>query len=224
VRLRDNFLKLTIDGETVQAAAEVGLPQFESFLQGLSVLYGQIFSANLLSAEDESGNPKSFQLGPRKLELFKTTVYNFADLQKKVEKAAYWATHGDAAARKALFYSEHAALLRQFSETLPVDSPHASFSRALAFLQLFKALTALVGDPSSDPDYQSRFRRLGLPSDFWLSRAKPLYNVRNDEDVAHYSHAMPKNMDFYQQYGDAMAIFREALDAYVKWCEGPDVR
>jgi hypothetical protein len=59
------------------------------------------------------------------------------------------------------------------------------------FLQLFKALVVLVGEPGVDSDYQRRARHLDLPADFWQSRVKPLYDVRNDEDVAHYRLAEP---------------------------------
>ena len=106
-------------------------------------------------------------------------------------------------------------MLQEFSETHPLSSPHAAFSRALAFLQLFKALTAIVGDPSSDRDYQSRCRKLGLPKDFWQTKAKPLYEIRNDDDVAHYSHSFPEPGAFLTQYSQAVVVFREALSAHM---------
>lgn len=215
--LRDNFLELTTDAESAQAAVESSRPHLESFLQSLTVLYGQLFTASILSAEDDKGEPKQVHVTRRSQQLFRATVYNLGELKNKVETAAEWVSYGDDATRKSLFYAEHAALLRQFSETLPFESPHAAFSRALAFLQLFKALTALIGDPSSDKDYQSRFRRIGLPADFWTNRAKPLYNVRNDADVAHYSHEMPDASAFLDQYGAALGAFRDALAAHVQW-------
>lgn len=213
--VRDNFLDVTVDAADAQQAAGTVLLHLESLLQGMSVLFGQLFSANLLVVEDERGNPQKMRLTPHKIQLFKATVFNIGELAKRLDTAAAWAKYGDDRTRKALFYSEHAALLSQFADTLPVDSPHVAFSHAMAFLQLFKALTTLLGDPSVDRDYQSRFRRLGLPPDYWNQRAKPLYTVRNDDDVAHYSRDMPDARTFREQYGAAMNVFREVLDAHV---------
>jgi hypothetical protein len=215
-KLRDNFLDLTVEAADARQATKVVLPHVDSLLQGMSVLFGQLFSASLLLVEDEAGEPQDIRLSLRRLELFKATVYNIDELASKFETAATWAKYGDDATRKALFYSEHAALLSQFADTLPSDSPHAAFSHAMAFLQLFKALTTLLGDPSVDRDYQSRFRRLGLPPDYWNHRAKPLYKVRNDDDVAHYSREMPDAQTFREQYGAAMSVFREALEAHIR--------
>lgn len=80
---------------------------------------------------------------------------------------------------------------------------------------MFKALTAIVGDPSSDRDYQSRCRKLGLPKTFWQEKAKPLYDIRNDDDVAHYTHTLPEPGAFLGRFSQAVAVFRESLTAYM---------
>ena len=212
---RDNFVELTIQASDPQQAADTALAEVEALLQALSVLFGQRFSARTLSVDDERGVPQSIRTKTQKVELFKLTVYDTVQLGKRIEQATRWICQADVATRKALFYAEHAALLAEFADSLP-PGPHSAFSRALAFLQLFKALTTLIGDPSSDRDYQSRCRRLGLPADFWVNRAKPLYLVRNDEDVAHYSHSMPTGLEFFDHYSSALKVLTEVLDAQAR--------
>lgn len=215
VSLSDNFLHVTAAGADAQNAADCVVPYTDLLVQSLTALYGQRFSASFLSVEDDRGFPQRVLIGPSTRQLFRATIYNTQEVAERVGTAATWAASVDAVAQKALFYFEHACLLQEFSETLPLSSPHAVFSRALAFLQLFKALTAIVGDPSSDRDYQSRCKRLGLGKDFWQVKAKPLYDIRNDDDVAHYSHAFPEPGAFLAQYAQAVVVFREALSAHM---------
>lgn len=214
--INDNFLEVITDAETAQIATDRVLPYLDLFLQSLSSMYGDRFLASLLSTEDAHGVPQAAWTGPKAVQLFQATFFNTEELQERVTVAANWAAISDTAAKKALFYFEHACLVNEFAQTLPLTSPHAAFSRALAFLQLFKALTSIVGDPSSDRDYQSRCKRLGLAKDFWQVKARPLYEIRNDEDVAHYSHNFPEPDAFLAKYSQAVSVFREALDAHMK--------
>lgn len=217
----DNFLEVIANAENVQLAADRALSYVDLLTQALTSMYGGLFSASLLSAEDSNGVPQPVQAGPKAIQLFQAIFFNIDELRERVATAALWATVADAAAKKALFYFEHACLVKEFSDTLPPTSHHSAFSMALAFLQLFKALTAIIGDPSSDRDYQSRFRRLGLARDFWEAKVRPLYDVRNEEDVAHYSHEFPDPHAFRAKYVEAISVFREAFMAYMTTLEAP---
>jgi hypothetical protein len=53
------------------------------------------------------------------------------------------------------------------------------------FLQYWKALATIVGDPSRDPDHQSRPKGLGLGRQFFRHQVAPLHNLRNSFGVAH---------------------------------------
>lgn len=212
----DNFLELIINhAEHVQDATDKTLSFIDLLLQSLSSLYGERFFYTLLSVEDANGIPQPLQTKHLQIQIFQATFYNIDELKERFIQATEWALAADKIVKKALFYFEHACLLNEFSQTLPAMSPHASFSRALAFLQLYKALTSIVGDPSSDKDYQSRCRKIGLAKDFWQLKVKPLYDVRNDEDVAHYSHSIPEPGAFHAKYFEAVTVFREAIGAYM---------
>ena len=217
--LRDNFLTVELRGTNPQLAAENAYASVRKFLQALSLLEKNRFEATLLSFDDANGKAQQVHLELRKLTSLDISIYNTQELAEKVKAAAAWAEMKDQASEKALFYYEHASLLYEFSRTLPFRSPHATLSRAMAFLQLFKALTSLIGDPSSDKDYQSRAKKIGLAPDFWKDKAKPLYEIRNDSDVAHYSKSMPEPHAFLEAYEQAVEVFTEALRAHIAYLE-----
>ena len=156
--------------------------------------------------------------------MFSAVIYNTNELAGRLETAFRWTVRVDDRARKALLYGEHGFLLSEFAQTLPLMSAHASFSWGMAFLQLFKALTTILGEPGTDKDYQRRATRLGLPSDFWSTRVKELYSVRNDDDVAHYSLELPDDRGvMVGRFGQPASIFKDALAAYISTLPDPTV-
>jgi hypothetical protein len=101
-------------------------------------------------------------------------------------------------------------------QTLLPDGTNSGFQVvATAFLQMFKALVTIVGEPGVDGDHQQRAKRLGLGADFWVSRVKPLYKIRNESDVAHYSLRTNDFSAAHAQFIAASVVFRDALTAYV---------
>lgn len=212
--LRDNFLELALVASDMQSAVSLGESYAASLARGLSVMHRERFSTEFLSVEGDAGNVHgpSPQSNPT---LLRVTSYHIPELNDRFLQASEWAVSFDTRACKALFYFEHACLLNEFAQSLPFAGPHAAFSRALAFLQVYKALTSIIGDPSSDRDYQSRCKRLGLGKDFWSERAKPLYVVRNQSDVAHYSEFLPEPGAFLETYAQACIVFAEAFTGHM---------
>ena len=211
----DNFLAVSVDAPDAKAAYDAARTFAELFGQALSVQFGMRFGAEFLFLEDDQGLP---QRVPKSYHVpFGATWYNLALTRDRLGIAFRWAIAADDRSRKAMLYFDHACLLADFAWTLPLTGPHATFSYALAFLQLFKALVAIVGEPGVDRDYQRRAVDLGLSTDFWSSRVKPLYLIRNDEDVAHYSLQPPEPGAFLSHFRDAAGVFKEALSAYFKW-------
>jgi hypothetical protein len=212
--LRDNFLKLDLEALSAQDAVQAGVSYAKSVMQALSVMHRERFSAEFMSIEDSLGNVQR-PGAPLNSNLLNITNYHIGELNQRFVEVVQWAGIIDARAKKALFYFEHACLLNEFSQSLPFSGPHAAFSRSLAFLQVFKALTSIIGDPSSDKDYQSRCKRLGLGKDFWPKKAQPLYLVRSQKDVAHYSESLPEMGAFLELYGQACIVFGEAFSAHM---------
>lgn len=211
----DNFLSVLIKALTAQEATNQALVFVGRMCQALSAQHGVRFWFSFISAENSSGTPQQVHSGPISINLFNVTVYNTSELKAKIETACHWADAADTIAEKALQYYEHACLLQEFSHSHSPLSVNSGFSQALAFLQLFKALTAIVGEPGTDKDYQRRSKALGLQSDFWQVKVKPLYLVRCEDDVAHYSHNLPAPGQFLNIFSQASSVFNEALAAHI---------
>ncbi len=212
---RDNFVSVQIESPTAQEAFDEAERLLERVAQCLGVQVGQRVHVTLESFEDDAGLPHPAYVR-KTVPLFSATVYNLLQLSRQLDAAVKWAGIADDRAKKALFYFEHAQLLEGFSKTLALHSPHAAFSMATAFLQMFKALVTIIGEAGVDSDYQRRAKQMGLGNDFWSSRVQPLYRVRNDSDVAHYSLLTPDPMEAHRRFNEASGVFRDVLAAYMR--------
>lgn len=212
--LHDNYLHLSLSRDTIEEAHSAAADFIGLFCQTLSVQIGLRFHSTLLHIEDELGSPKQY-IREHQLALGEVGWFNIIDLARQSATAFSWARVVDERLRKTFLYFEHACLLREFSQTLPPFSPHAAFSRGVSFLQLFKALTVILGEPHTDHDYQRRFRKFGLPRRFWAQKIDPLFRIRNDEDVAHYRLERPDPMAFNDHFGSASRVLNEVIRAYV---------
>jgi hypothetical protein len=188
--------------------------QIENVMRLLSVLHGERFDAEVLSVLDGKGVPLPTlpaRSGPR----FQATFYSLSTLSDRIQKCVAWSETMDERAGRAILYFEHACLLKEHADTMPSTSWNAAFSRSMAFLQLFKALTALIGDPQVDRDYQVRCQRIGLPKNYWRERVKPLYLIRSDRDVAHHSHMPHQTAEFLDHFSKALQVLQEVLESHM---------
>lgn len=222
--LRDNFLTASIDAENDRAFERPVLTAVELFIQALGVQHGHRFSALFLQAEDSTGRQLALSESLSVEIKFQFTTYNIQEISERATTAANWVNCADERMKKALFYFDHSCLLDEFAGTLPMGDRHASLSRSMAFLQLFKAITAILGDPSRDRDYQRRARQIGLERDFWAKRAKPLYRIRNDEDVAHYTNKFPEMGDYISHSERAKALLLDVLRSYSSYLDRDNSR
>jgi hypothetical protein len=55
---------------------------------------------------------------------------------------------------------------------------------SLRFLQYWKALTTIIGD-QTDPRFQSKYKNIGLPREFFRQTVRRLKELRDNHDVAH---------------------------------------
>ena len=146
--------------------------------------------------------------------MFRGTMYNLADLRTGIAHAFSLATTVDRPLDKALAYFENALLLRDLALRVGFASIHAGMLWALAFLQLWKSITAILGDPSRDKDHQSRYRSIGLPEGYWKGEVEPLYRIRNDEDVAHHTLDFATAGAPAEAFGKAIAVCQRVVQAY----------
>jgi hypothetical protein len=213
VSWKDNFLTVEIECETDADALSRTQLLATLLCQCLSVKFGERFQATLQALEADT--LRQVPIHAHADLRFDLVAYDIDQLADRIRESISWVESLDESARKALLYFEHALLLKAFAANLDMESPHATFSHALAFLQLYKGLSALVGDPGTDRDYQRRATKMGLPKGYWADRVKPLYLVRSDHDVAHYSLRVPEAGRFHEIFRDAVAVFQEVLAAHL---------
>lgn len=213
--VRDNFFELRVTAEDRREALREGCGLFEQFLRLLGADYGNAFSYEILQIESDSGELE-VRPGPRSAELIRATAYNTALLNQHIQGAAASTRLDDERLTKALMYREHAAFLFELRTRVGLFSPHFAFLLTSAYLNMWKAITAILGDPKKDSDHQKRFRTFGLPDNFWKEEVVPLMKVRHDYDVAHYSLDDGAIKQVEQSFGRAGHVCRTVIKAYVR--------
>lgn len=141
---------------------------------------------------------------------------------QQLEVASDRATLDDAALGKALDYYEHALFLSNaVPATVPVSMRTVDHLQAAAFLFLWKALSTIVGDPSTDRDYQSRYRALGLDYSFFRDTIEEIRRLRNEEDVAHYRVDLGGLEVLRRKFEMAKTATKRVLVAYIDQLRAP---
>lgn len=113
-------------------------------------------------------------------------IYDLRSLEERVRQSALLlrGLTNDKRLEQALRYlsiGDDMAFMRkdhQSKELVDEISP-------LRFLQYWKALTTITGDPSRDRDHQSTSTRLGLGRQYFRHQIRPLKDLRDSFDVAH---------------------------------------
>lgn len=86
----------------------------------------------------------------------------------------------------------------------------------LQFLQYWKCLTLIVGDPSKDKDHQIRPKSLGLGRQFFRARVSPLHDLRNSFDVAHVTDPNSPAVVTPEQALECRSVAVLALDGFLR--------
>ncbi len=212
--VRDNFFSLQVDANDRGAALRLGVDRFECFLRLLSLEYGNAFSYEVLQIESADGDLE-VNPGHQMVELMRATMFNTEQLVQHIGTAAASAQLDDPRLSKALMYREHAAFLFEGRMRVGFFSPHFSFVLTSAYLNMWKAITTILGDPSIDSDYQSRFQKFGLPKGYWDDNVKPLKKIRDEVDVAHYSLETDTIQILDGAFGAAGQVCKVVIKAYV---------
>ena len=149
------------------------------------------------------------------MDLGSVTSYNLLALESALEQAASSVAFEDLRLTLAIDYYQQALLLfgsrRLISD--PLFRQHSMLISA-AFLNLWKAISSIVGDPSIDNDYQSRYRNLGFDYEFFQEHIEKVRELRNDFDIAHYSLEIEDLKAVEEQFGEASQIAQEVLKRY----------
>jgi hypothetical protein len=211
-RIQDNFMFLQVEASTSHEGYDTVVDVLERFLQHLSVSQRRPFMYKPLIIESEDG--KLYPV-PKVLSLGSVTHYHLEQLSKDIQEAEAACFLEDAVLDRALQYFEHALLLNEKrGQIAPTLSRHYRYLISAVFLNLWKAVSVIVGDPSHDRDYQRRYRQFGFDYQFFTSKIQHLNSLRNSYDVAHYSldENLLKEVD--DNVGEAQNIASEVLRRY----------
>lgn len=212
VRFNDNFATIEEEAENAGEAYREATNRIDRLLQHLSLTQGRVFEFRPVSLVSED---RQVHRVPNFIQLVRVTTYDLATLSQDLANAAGYSVIDDARLSRAMEYYEQALLLfeRRARIVQVLSRQHAQLISSI-FLNLWKALTTIVGDPSRDRDHQRRYRRLGLDSAFYASRIKRLHDLRNEFDVAHYSLDEPTTRRVESEFGDAKKSVEEVLKRY----------
>ncbi len=86
----------------------------------------------------------------------------------------------------------------------------------ICFLQFWKAIATIAGDPSRESDHQSRCRTYGFGKDYFRDTLKPLHDMRNTFDVAHIASLADPTIVSRQDVDRCRVVASELLVAYAK--------
>ncbi|MCH7836055.1 MAG: hypothetical protein IH864_04240 [Chloroflexi bacterium] len=185
VRLDDNYLKIHPEAETAAEAERIVAAILRRFLAAFSFHQGQFFQARLVQATGEKG------LLAEMMHLGKFTVFSLEGIRGAASAAAQWIPDLQKKRRldMALEYFNRALYLRRSELEARLDLPFlwgASSLRGEAFLNYWKSITAVLGDPSKEGKrFQLFYKKLGIDRSLIRTDVKRLSGIRNDYDVAH---------------------------------------
>ncbi len=214
--VNDNFFRVSIPARDKRSALQQATSLIDEISRFLCVEYGCLFPYQVLQVDSPDGEVDS-QLTPGSLQLLRVTFYDLDKLRISIQEAANRAGLGDEKLSKALLYHEHAVLLYSLQSQLPHGSPHQSYVITSAYMHIWKSVTVILGDPANTNDrrdYQRRFRKYGLKRGYWEEKVKSILNIRNSDDVAHYTLDNEAHERVKRSIGSAIKVSKEVMHAY----------
>lgn len=211
LQLEDNVLTAELVASNFQganAALEATLDRLTSF--AATQLQTYVWYELRLAYEDDTPRRQ-----PLTFPLQNVHIYNLARLKRILVEsgAALDGLSPDPRLDRTLRYFSEGSRLYD----LLGDASLTDLLSPLCFLQYWKAIASVLGDPSSssDKDYQSRHRTYGLPKDYFILRVRPLHDIRNDFDVAHLVSLDAPSFVERSVVEDVRATAAEVIGAYV---------
>ena len=223
LEVKDNIFRLHVEADNQFDARKAAREIFDQFILHLTLQRVTLYRAKLIQLQGVGGRiypePQGNSTG--------FYFYNLRKMGRGIHQAASRADLQEQKLQKALAYYQHAHFLyhsyfssrrNAISYRQSGDEPLYSLSLAItsAYLNIWKSITTILGDPSSDRDYQSRFRTFGFPKNYWTDEIKPLYDVRNSYDVAHYSLNPDAFEQVHQAYSKAERVCRDCILKYIE--------
>ncbi len=220
VKLCDNFMLMKIEAPTpADALASASDLARKIFLRWAVFAGGVRFEERVLQMTDIDG--RSYHV-PQQVARFDLRGYNLESMRTSFRQSVAAVQSGDQRLERALVYFDRFLLLEEFSRKLNYLGRAYGYLVGEMLLNLYKSITTILGDPKRDRDYQKRFRKIGLPENFWIERVKPIKVARDDLDVAHYRLTESPEV-LRKRVAKAGKACQETITAYIDWlrCNPP---
>jgi hypothetical protein len=121
----------------------------------------------------------------------------------------------EAKAEKSLAYLGHAYRLHKLIQSSDRgDLLGRYLLNTDIVLHCYKSISCIIGDPSVDSDYQSRYRRIGITRETWTESEDIRKTIRNKLDVAHYRLDWNASSEISAAMPRAMKLAKSVLDQY----------
>lgn len=210
LRFNDNYVYVSVDTPTALKAQFQATAALDGYLGHLSSICGTVFTFDILSVD----STRADSYPPQQHFDVSMYAYNLPKIRDAVGEAAKATAISDRRYLRALGYHNHASFLSGHLAVAMLPDSHRRHLAAAVFLNYWKAVSTLLGDPAKkDRDHQRRYRKYGLSKDFFEKSVKRLYKLRNDYDVAHYSLDPEKLDQLKEEVGFALRTSEEVLAA-----------
>jgi hypothetical protein len=194
-QIQDNNLMVRVVDADPESAFRRAHAAVEAYLDHLTLSHGTRFSftPTWMQTADEVRIPVQLAAGKQAL-----SWYDLSKLRDDFVTGQRYASLTDPQLLRALDYYVHAFLLQELAHSVDERTRHREFINVEIFLNVWKALTTILGDPSHEAKrYQVSYKTLGLSHDFFRDSITPLKGIRDSSDVAHH--------DLSRETADAVA-------------------
>jgi len=230
----DNFMHLWILSDNPRNALLTAIEIVDNFIHLLTLFYGirgkidesnkyassMVFTYEIVLGEDQYGRQIPL---PSSLFQIKGVGYDIEALKEQISECIECQElMNDSTLRKSLEYFYHALFLDSIRREIPhightTATEHHMYLLSDIILNLYKSVSTIVGDPSKDKNYQSRYKKYGIKYEFWKEKIERLRQIRNDWDVAHYKLDREKLEKLNEKIDDAIDVTRKVILRYVEY-------
>lgn len=217
-RIVDNIMYLDVNADRPVEASQKASQAVDDFLRHVAVNQQMLFQAKILQIEkDGQAVPV-----PGPITLGGLAIYNLKQLSRDIKYAEKYFVLCDDNLDKALKYFHYSLLLFEIALRQEFHSSWSSnFFISSAFLNLWKCITTIVGDPSRRKDvYQKSYAKIGLEKQ-QKGGIDQLKKLKDDYDVAHYSLQNETLSVVRNNFGKAIRIASEVIIKYREYIAQP---
>jgi len=218
IKFNDNFVTISFDENDCTIAINKANKILTDFLRMLHTFYlGRYFYAETIEFLENDKTVREF-LSPS-VYSFRLQWYNLKEFTSNLSEIFSKLSLVDDVAIRCLEYIDRASLLESINHELESFDPRTrAFLKSEIFLNYYKAMTVVLGDPTIDRDYQSRYQKFNILKDYYENEIKPLWKIRSDYDVAHYQ--LKENLDKLQKLIDNIDKVRKVvIEVFKKYLE-----